>query len=123
MASQAFRSPKGRKLNEGIAVGQRQRTRFKALVSPARLFETGGRQEAAGIALSCKNNPWTQCPLALKISQRVPRDIWARWRDLMGEFKVEGPEIRKLLKVARKQPMPNAFSPAKADEDGCFALH
>ncbi|MCV2869869.1 hypothetical protein OEW28_14640 [Defluviimonas sp. WL0002] len=41
----------------------------------------------------------------------------------MGEHRVEGPEIKKLLKIARRQPLNFAFNPAKSDEDGYFALH
>lgn len=40
----------------------------------------------------------------------------------MAEYRVEGPEIKTLLKVARKQPVPFAFNPAKKDEDCYLAM-
>lgn len=41
----------------------------------------------------------------------------------MGDSRVEGSDIKQLLKVARRQPVNFAFNPAKADEDGYLALH
>ena len=41
----------------------------------------------------------------------------------MSEYAVEGPELKKLLKIARKEPLPFAFNPGKSDDEHYFAMH
>ncbi|GAA6199310.1 hypothetical protein [Aquicoccus sp. SU-CL01552] len=41
----------------------------------------------------------------------------------MSEFALEGPELKKMVKLSRKQPLPFAFNPGKSDDDHYFALH
>lgn len=41
----------------------------------------------------------------------------------MSEFAVEGLEIKKMVKVARKQPVPFALNPAKNDADTLLGMH
>ena len=41
----------------------------------------------------------------------------------MGEFALEGDELKKLIKVAKKRPIAFAFSPGSGDDDAIFALH
>ena len=40
----------------------------------------------------------------------------------MSEFRVKGPEIKKMLKKARKQPIAFAFSPGKSEEDSYLGM-
>ncbi len=41
----------------------------------------------------------------------------------MSEFAVKGPEIKSLIKVAKKGPIPFAFNPGKADNEHLLAMH
>ncbi|MEP5732005.1 MAG: hypothetical protein ABJL67_21810 [Sulfitobacter sp.] len=41
----------------------------------------------------------------------------------MGEFSIEGDELRKLIRVAKQRPLAFASSPGKDDGDFVFALH
>ena len=41
----------------------------------------------------------------------------------MGEFSVEGDELKKLIKVAKKRPLAFAMSPGKDEDSFVFALH
>jgi len=41
----------------------------------------------------------------------------------MSEFALEGPELKKMVKLSRKQPLPFAFNPGKTDDEHYFALH
>lgn len=41
----------------------------------------------------------------------------------MGEFSIEGDELRKLIKVAKQRPLAFAASPGKDDDGFVFALH
>ncbi len=41
----------------------------------------------------------------------------------MSEFALKGPELKRMVKVARKQPLPFAFNPGKTDAEHYFALH
>jgi hypothetical protein len=41
----------------------------------------------------------------------------------MSEFGVEGPELKKMIKLARKGPMPFAFNPGSNNDEHLFAMH
>ena len=41
----------------------------------------------------------------------------------MSEYAVDGPELKKLIKIARKEPLPFAFNPGKSDDEHYFAMH
>lgn len=41
----------------------------------------------------------------------------------MPDYFVQGPELKKLVKVARKQPLPFAFNPGKSDAEHVMAMH
>jgi hypothetical protein len=41
----------------------------------------------------------------------------------MSEFAVEGPELKKMVKLARKGPIPFAFNPGKNDSEHHLAMH
>lgn len=41
----------------------------------------------------------------------------------MSEFAVEGPELKKMVKLARKGPIPFAFNPGKSDPEHHLAMH
>ncbi|MEX0286790.1 MAG: hypothetical protein AB3N23_19460 [Paracoccaceae bacterium] len=41
----------------------------------------------------------------------------------MSEFALEGPELKKMVKLARKNPLPFAFNPGKDVKEHYFALH
>ncbi|MFT7060660.1 MAG: hypothetical protein ACJASV_003184, partial [Pseudorhodobacter sp.] len=40
----------------------------------------------------------------------------------MGEFAVEGAELKRLIKIARKAPISFGFNPGKSDEDTFLGL-
>ncbi|MVO14480.1 hypothetical protein [Parasedimentitalea huanghaiensis] len=41
----------------------------------------------------------------------------------MSEFKIEGPELKKMIKLAQKGPLPFAFNPGKNESEHYFAMH
>ncbi|KAE9631761.1 hypothetical protein [Parasedimentitalea maritima] len=41
----------------------------------------------------------------------------------MSEFKIEGPELKKMIKLARKGPLPFAFNPGKNESEHYLAMH
>ncbi|MFD3191839.1 hypothetical protein ACFMPD_16455 [Sedimentitalea sp. HM32M-2] len=41
----------------------------------------------------------------------------------MGDFAVEGAELKRMIKVARQQPVPFAFNPGKNDSEHYLAMH
>ncbi len=43
--------------------------------------------------------------------------------DVLGEYAVSGPELKKMIKLARKQPMPFAFNPGKSEEEHYLGMH
>ena len=41
----------------------------------------------------------------------------------MGDFAVEGSELKKMVKLARKEPVSFAFNPGKSEEDAYCGMH
>lgn len=70
----------------------------------------------------------------MTLQQRMPGLVWSgapgpvraetgKKEMPMGDFAVEGAELKRMIKVARQQPVPFAFNPGKNDSEHYLAMH